>query len=175
MNSRHWRTAPVFTSLITASLIAGWSIPAFYDWTDSAQTRPSPLLWKVPLSAALVSLAFCLALPWLPNLNDEPTEKSDPRMRFGIRSLLLATSAVAGTLTLLTKFPVTASVLVFTGTAVHFSVFIWRHPPNRFAASALIACMFLPFAWVIGYDELERILPSLAWMFAGMPAIVPAP
>ena len=34
--------------------------------------------------------------------------------------------------------------------------------------------MILPYAWVVGYDELDRILTSLAVMIAGMPAFLPA-
>lgn len=34
--------------------------------------------------------------------------------------------------------------------------------------------MILPYAWVVGYDELDRILPTLAVMIAGMPAFLPA-
>ena len=31
-----------------------------------------------------------------------------------------------------------------------------------------------PLAWVLGYDELDRILPALFVMIGGMPAFVPA-
>ncbi|WP_442510436.1 hypothetical protein SH528x_002057 [Novipirellula sp. SH528] len=42
------------------------------------------------------------------------------------------------------------------------------------AASALVGCMILPYAWVVGYDELDRILPTLAVLVAGMPSFLPA-
>ena len=49
-----------------------------------------------------------------------------------------------------------------------------RNPSHRLAASALFACMILPYAWVIGYDELDRLLPTFFVMIGGMPAFIPA-
>ena len=42
------------------------------------------------------------------------------------------------------------------------------------ASAALLACMILPYAWVVSYKELDRILPAFAVMISGMPAFVPA-
>ncbi|WP_144054752.1 hypothetical protein [Rhodopirellula europaea] len=48
-------------------------------------------------------------------------------------------------------------------------------PANaRLPATALLACMILPYAWVVRHEELDRILPALISMFPGMPTFYPA-
>lgn len=165
---------PIYPLFIAVSVLVGWSIPAFYEWTDSDQSRPSPLLWQVPLSFAVISMAFCLALPWLPIASDEPTDVPRTRMRFGLRTLLLITTCVAVAIALLAKFPVAVSWIVCASTFAYFIAFCVRNSQHRLAAATLVACMALPYAWVIGYKDLGRILPDLAVMFVGMPAFVPA-
>ena len=56
----------------------------------------------------------------------------------------------------------------------YFIAFCVRYPEHRMASTALLACMILPYAWIVGYDELDRLLPALAVMIAGMPAFLPA-
>ena len=36
--------------------------------------------------------------------------------------------------------------------------------------TTLIACMILPFAWVLHYDELSNLMPSLLWLAMGLPS-----
>lgn len=126
------------------------------------------------LGAAVISAAFCFALPWLPITSDESKEVPRTRMRFGLRTLLLITAGVAVAFPLLAKFPVAVTWIVCASTFAYFIAFFVRNPQHRMAAATLLACMALPFVWVINYKELDRILPHLALMFAGMPAFVPA-
>jgi hypothetical protein len=165
---------PIFPLLIAVSLIVGWSMPAFYEWTDSDQSRPSPLLWKVPLSLAIGSVAFCVALPWLRITTIVSSDAPRHQMRFSLRTLLLITAGVAVAIPLLARFPIAVSGIVCAGAFAYFLAFCLQNPQHRMAASALVACMALPYAWVVGYKELGRILPDLAVMVAGMPAFVPA-
>ena len=85
-----------FSLFIAASLLVGWFIPRFYIWTDSDQSRPSPLLWQVPLGSIVVSMAFCVVLPWLPIANQTSNKTSQQRLLFSIRTLLLITASGAG-------------------------------------------------------------------------------
>jgi hypothetical protein len=165
---------PIFSLLIAISLIVGWNIPAFYEWTDSDQSRPSPLLWKVPLTLAIGSVAFCVALPWLPITTKASSETPRKPMRFSLRTLLLITAGAAVAIPLLAKFPLVVSGIVCAGTFAYFIAFCVRNPEHRMASTALLACMILPYAWIVGYDELDRLLPALAVMIAGMPAFLPA-
>ncbi|TWU46564.1 hypothetical protein [Rubripirellula reticaptiva] len=165
---------PIFPLYIAASLLIGWFIPGFYAWTDSDQSRPSPLLWKVPLWSAIASAAFCIALPWLPITSKSANDAPRTPMRFSVRTLLMITAGVAVAIPLLAKFPIVVSGIACAGAFAYFIAFCVRNPQHRMAGSALIACMILPYAWVVGYDELDRILPALVVMIAGMPAFLPA-
>jgi hypothetical protein len=168
----------IFSLLIAASLLVGWFIPKFYIWTDSDQSRPSPLLWQVPLGSAIVSMAFCVVLPWLPITNQKSDKTSNqtskPRLQFSLRTLLLVTAIVAGAIVLLAKFPLVMSGIVTAGAFMYLIAFFVSNPQHRLATSALISSMNLPFVWILGYNELGRILPSLLAMFAGLPAFFPA-
>ena len=165
---------PIFPLLIVVSLLVGWLIPPFYAWTDSDQSRPSHLLWKLPLSSAIAAAAFCVALPWSPITSKSSGDTQPAPMRFSVRTLLMITAGVAVAIASLAKFPLVVSGI---GCACAFAYFIWfcvKHPAHRMAGSALIACMILPYAWLVGYEELDRVLPTLAVMIAGMPAFLPA-
>ncbi len=159
---------------IAASLLIGWFIPGFYAWTDSDQSRPSPLLWKVPLWSAIASAAFCMALPLLTITSKSANDTPRQPMRFAVRTLLLITAGIAMAIPLFAKFPLVASGFVCAGAFTYCIVYCVRNPQHRLAGSALGACMILPYAWVVGYDELDRLLPALAVMIAGMPAFLPA-
>lgn len=165
---------PIYPLFIAVCLLVGWFIPGFYGWTDSDQSRPSPLLWKVPLWSAIGSVAFCMALPWLPIPIKSSNDAARPRIRFSLRTLLMLTTGVSVAIALLVKFPLVMSGIVCAGAFAYFIAFCVRNPQHRMAAATLVACMTLPYAWVIGYRGLGRILPDLAVMFAGMPAFVPA-
>lgn len=165
---------PIFPLFIAVSFVVGWNIPAFYAWTDSDQSRPSPLLWQVPLGAAIVSFAFCLALPWLPIASEPAKDTSRTQMRFGLRTLLLITTAVAIATALLIQFPIVISGILCAAAFVLLIGFGVRYPQHRLAAAALLACMMLPYAWLVAYNELDRMLPTIVFMIAGLPAFVPA-
>lgn len=165
---------PIFPLFIAVSLLVGWSIPGFYAWTDSDQSRPSSLLWKVPLWSAIASTACCMALPWLPIKSKSAYDAPQSPMRFSVRTLLMITAGVAVAIPLLAKFPLVVSEVACAGAFAYSIAFCVSNPKHRMAGSALVACMILPYAWVVGYDELDRILPDLAVMIAGMPAFIPA-
>lgn len=95
-------------------------------------------------------------------------------MRFSLRTLLLITAGVAVAIPMLAKFPLAVSGIVCAATFACFVAFCVRNPEHRMASTALLACMILPFAWIVGYDELDRLLAALAVMIAGMPAFLPA-
>lgn len=165
---------PILPLLIAGSVFLGWHIPAFYAWTDSDQSRPSPLLWQVPLGAAIVSFAVCLALPWLPVASEHTNDVSRTRTRFGLRTLLLITTVAAIATALLAKSPVIVSGLLCAAAFAFLLGFGVRYSQHRMATAALLACMILPYVWVVAYDELDRMLPALAIMIGGMPAFAPA-
>ncbi len=175
MNYRKLAThIPFFPILILASPTVGWFIPAFYEWTNSDQSRPSPLLWKVPLSSAIASLVLCTLLPWLTINRKEVEHQPGPSMRFSLRTLMILATAIAVAIPLLKRFPLATSGSLCAGTYLYLVVFSVRHPQHRIASGALFSCMVLPFSWILGYGELERILPAIVVMIGGLPAFIPA-
>jgi len=164
----------IFGTLIVVSSLVGWSIPGFYEWTDSDQSRPSPLLWKVPLGTAISFFAFCIALCWLPIAVEHSDDSPRTWMGFSKRTLLLLGTFVALATVFFAWFPVVVSGCVLAAMLVCFVAFFVRHPMHRLELGTFIACMYLPYAWLLGYSELDRILPMIAVMFTAMPAFVPS-
>ncbi|MEM1226836.1 MAG: hypothetical protein AAGJ40_14145 [Planctomycetota bacterium] len=170
--SKH-ASAIAFISLIGISAAVGFSIPSFYAWTGSEQSRPSPLLWKVPVWSAIGIAIFCCALPWWPTTSAAVRDRQ-VSPRFGLRTLLILTTFVALAIPAFIKFPIVASSIVLAIAAANVARVTVQAPRSILPAIALVACMILPYGWVVRYSELDRILPTLTRMFAGLPMFLPA-
>lgn len=164
----------VFFVFIAASLLVGRFIPSFYIWTDSDQSRPSPLLWQVPLVSSMVSVAFCVALPWLPTARLSPNVDAPREKQFSIRTMMFATAIVAVAIALLSQFALVVSGMLSACTFAYFIAFFVRNPHYRLPAAALVASMIFPFTWILSYGELGRIFLGVLLMFSGLPAFLPA-
>ncbi|MFO0941218.1 MAG: hypothetical protein U0930_10655 [Pirellulales bacterium] len=163
-----------FVTLIACSAAVGWFIPYFYNWTDSDQSRPSPLLWIVPGVAGAGAGVFCCVLPWLPIASPETETDTLSVRRFGLRAILVFTTVVAFAIPLFAKFPMVAGIVVC---AIAFLHFIWqaqKHSQSRLPAITLLAGMVLPFVWILGYEERDRILMAVLVMSACLPNLLPA-
>lgn len=163
----------ILTLLILFSVVAGWLIPYFYDWTDSDQSRPSPLLWQVPLGIFLVSVVVCCGLPWLP-IREKGSEEDSIRMRFGLRTMLILTALIALVIGLGMKFPGFVSSMLLGLALFGLVVLAIKRPSQRLAAITLLACMFLPFSWLLGYEDFDRMLTALPTFLPSMPTLLPA-
>lgn len=166
---KHYSTTLIFAGFILASLFVGWFLPGFYAWTDSDQSRPSPLLWQVPLSSAIVGMVFCASLPWLPILSDNTNAETEVFVRYRPRALLFVTIGVAFTMAVIVKSPLVGGGIVTVCMVAYFIRFWRRYPHHRLAASSLVACMILPYVWVVGYKELGQILPSVIALIVVLP------
>ena len=171
---KHHGPKLIFTGLIASSLLIGWFLPAFYDWTGSRQSRPSPLRWQVPLLVAIVAAASCSALPWLPVPSDSTNTHPRSSVRYSLRGLLLVITGAAITMAVLIEYPLVGGGIVTFGMAVYFIRFWRQYPHHRLAASALVACMLLPFAWVVGYNELGQFFPTVLTRLGAFPTFLPA-
>jgi hypothetical protein len=160
-----------FLLIIATSLLIGLVIPAFYRWTDSDQSRPSALLWQVPLVLTSITLVVCIVLPWLPIANNLPKDVSTTKFRFSLGRLLVLTTAVAFAIPLLMNFPLVVSGVVSAITWTYFLGFCLLNPACRLSAVGLLATMSLPFAWVVADRWLAK---PLLMMLTGLPAFVPA-
>lgn len=166
-------TTIAFVLLILASLLSGWCLPAFYAWTDSDQSRPSPLLWQMPMCVAAAATIFCAVLPWL-RIADVTRVEPASKKQFGLKQLLIFVALFAGVLALLAKAPNVGGGFVTVGMIAYFVRFFWRNPAHRLAAAALAACMVLPYTWLISYSELDRLIPAVVTMIGIFPTFFPA-
>ncbi|KAA5539463.1 hypothetical protein FYK55_24325 [Roseiconus nitratireducens] len=160
----------LLVALSVASAIGGWLVPAFYDWTGSDQSRPSPLMWQVPLGMVVAAMLLCLILPWIrirgwsENVAKQPTQ-------FNLRSVMLLTAVIAFAIGL--RYPRGVSIaahLTVLATTLRWAV---AHPTYRLAVAALLGCMFLPFIWLLGDREIDAFLPVLFSIAVGAPGILP--
>ena len=56
-----------------------------------------------------------------------------------------------------------------------YVVWFWsRFRQYRWQTTTLLACMWLPFVWIISYGELENIIPAIVMIAGGLPAFAPA-
>lgn len=178
---------------VAASIFVGFFIPGFYEWTDSNQSRPSPLLWKVPLGSAVAAFAFTLLLPWLPIRRSQEPKPEEPGpeasrsqdpgsnsgaerrpLRYGVKTLMLITAGVALTAALLINAPWVAGSIALGGSVIQTIRCAVKRPIHRPALVGLVGCMILPYAWLVEYDELDRMLPELLIMLPAMPTFLPA-
>lgn len=162
-----------FVLPIAFSLAVGCLVPGFYQWTDSDQSRPSPLLWQVPAGIAAGSLLFCFALPWLPSIPSPSCEESRKDLRFNLRSLLIVTTCIAICIPLGLKWPLLVCGVFCFAAFLYLVAFAARNASSRLPSFALLACMLLPYSWVISYDELGRILPAIPMLLGSFPSLVP--
>lgn len=175
MTSPQPRTLKIaFSVLIGLSLIVGRSLPGFYEWTGSDQSRPSKLLWAVPLGITILTFLFCLAIPWLPIAPFPASQRTDKKLQFRVRTLLGLTAISAVLLAAIARYPLATSSVISAGTFAYFVFWTIRNPQYRWPAAALLACMTFPYAWLLEYKELDRLLPALLWISAGLPAYFPS-
>ncbi|MCS7469832.1 hypothetical protein NZK35_24535 [Stieleria sp. ICT_E10.1] len=161
---------PFFPLLIAASLVVGWFIPSFYDWTGSDQSRPSPLIGQFAIGMLVSVSMFCLALPWMPS--PSPQHANDPAAptRFTIRTILIATAVVAVLLAAVAKFPLAISggVYAIVWCWVVWTLLKFRH--YRLPTAALLACLYCPYAWIASWKGLSGMMEALFGMAVGLPA-----
>ncbi|MFK8114144.1 MAG: hypothetical protein AB8B91_18225 [Rubripirellula sp.] len=154
------------------SFAVGWWMPAFYDWTGADQSRSSPLIGYTALAMLAGVVATWIALPWLP-IND-PTELSiaHRRIQFKLQHLLAMTAAAAVLIATLVKFPMPVSGLLCGLACCRFAWFCICFPQHRWKAAALLACMCLPFLWIVTWGD--TFFPEILWLASGMPGLLPA-
>lgn len=164
---------PFLPLMIAASLLIGWFVPDFYDWTGADQSRPSPVVGPIALAIFVGGLIFCASLPWIPldKHNDDADRQS--RFRFGTRTLLAMTTGIAVVFALTLKFPIIGSGCVYVGVLGYLIRFWVLHRQHRMQTVALLCCMSSPFLWIVDHDELSNLIPQALMIAAGFPALIP--
>jgi hypothetical protein len=155
--------------LVAISLAFGLLIPAFYDWTGSDQSRPSPLIPQTAIGITVVGLIFCIALPWMPISNGAHPTDRESRFQFTIRTILVVTALIAAFFSVLVVIPRVTSGLMFVTALVYLVQLAVRFPSYRWRLFAFLSCMYLPFVWMAGHEELSRFIATSFWVASAMP------
>lgn len=155
----------IFPMFIVVSLFVGWFIPHFYVWTDSDQSRPSPLLWMVPLGLMIASCALLAVLPLLPIACNAPKcDTSQSKVRFSLGTLLILTAGIAVAIPLLAKFPLVTSGFIGAAAFVYFIAFYTRMQESPWLAILLTALELAIGIWVIRLGP-KRTIAYLIMIF----------
>ena len=163
----------LYVAVITLATVIGFSVHGFYDWTGADQSYAPPILGYTALG---ILIALCLGwsiLPFLQIPRDESLEAFANRLKISTRTLLGLTTACAFLLVLLIKFPVVISSVLFGLTLVLMIYLIWNLPPIRLRIAALLASMYCPYLWLVGYASTHAGLSAVPLMYLGLPGHLP--
>jgi hypothetical protein len=160
----------VFPLMIGVSLMAGRLIPTFYDWTESDQSRLSPLVPQTAVGLFLFGIIACFVLPWV-HFEHEPSATSrGGTVQFTIRSILATIAVIAVFLAAFRKTPMLAVSGGLHAVAMCYVVRFWTlHRSLRWPVASLLACMYFPFAWIVSSSAPFHLSDSLQCF--GLPAI----
>ncbi len=165
---------PIFPIFVAASFLVGRAIPAFYDWTGSDQSRPSPLINQTAIGLLVCGMLICIALPWLPFAHDPSTVDASAKFQFKLRTILIVTAVVAVLLAVFRQKPLLVLGNGLFAFALFQAVQFWISYRNiRWRIISLLACMYFPFAWIVNPRELSNLSLEFLWMVNGLPAFIP--
>lgn len=163
-----------FTSAIVGSLI-----PGFYDWTESDQSRPSPLLWQVPLGWAALSLLACCVLPCLKIRRRVFENRAAKEARgslgcFSIRAMLIGTTVVAVVVVVLIRWPNFTTAIIWFAVFIRLGIQAYKRPEQIIDIAALASAMVLPFVWLVFNAPSHLSSVELVWMAPSLPTLLPS-
>jgi hypothetical protein len=165
---------PINLALIATSVVVGRFIPAYYDWTDSDQSRPSPLIIPTAIGLLLCAVILFIALPWLPIKSNAESTDHAGKFRFEIRAIVIVTTLVA---VLVAIFPaislITFGFFCYAVALVCLLRFWLTQSRFRWRAVSMMACMYLPFAWLVSFTGSLNSGIQMLSMSAGLPAFLP--
>jgi hypothetical protein len=169
---RLFHPVSVFLLFVAVSVLIGASIPQFYDWTGSDQSRPSPWVPITAVAILIVGLSVCATLPWLPFPIDANSE-SQP-FHVGMRAIVLLTTVVALQIALIRSRPMLVPAVGSLLLAIGCTIYFWiTYPCLRWRLLSLMACMYLPFVWILLPRALTQLRSERLWLIVGLPGWMP--
>ena len=183
MADQKWMAKTVyFPALVLACFIIGSMIPTFYDWSGADQSYSTPALDQMIWSLISFGCLAWLVIPWLP-MKDAPTEnapeenattKSEPkRFQFNLYSLLVLTTIIAILFAVVANQSVVICILIWVVAYVSTVRMVVKHLSWKWQFSALLACMYLPFAWVVFSRAFKTLDAEHILGAVGLPSLVP--
>lgn len=184
MAEQKWMAKTVyFPALVLGCLAVGWMIPTFYDWSGADQSYSTPALDQMVWSLVSFGCLAWLVIPWLPMkeattqqaLAEKVSAESAPkRFQFNLYSLLVLTTIVAILFAVIVKQSVVISILIWVVAFVCAVRAIVKHQSWRWQFSALLACMYLPYAWLFSSTAFKNLSGELVLGTVGLPSFLPS-
>lgn len=190
MENQKWLAKTVFfPAFLLALFIVGWMIPTFYDWSGADQSYSTLAFDQMYWSLIAFGCLTWFVIPCLPMedavnedtlAEDPPEEKASfernpKRFQFNLYSLMVVTTILAILLALLAHQSVVLrlSILIWVVAFVSVVRMIVKDLPWKWQFSALLACMYFPYVWVLT----ERAFKNASWELLcsaiGLPCFVP--
>ena len=170
MYTRPHLKSAVFALFAIVSLIVGCLIPSFYDWTGANQSRSTPIVGRTAIGILVAAALILFALPWFPVSADEREEPAPGGRQFNMRVILIITTVVAMAMALFPKsYSLVLGNAVYALSLLYAIQFCVTRRQLRWRVLTLLACMYLPFAWVVNHDLLHMGLE----LILGLPVLVP--
>jgi len=157
--------------LVVLSSVLGFLVHPFYDWTGSDQSRPSPLLWRVPLIIASLLALICLALPWL---KIPRADESGKPFRFKLGQLLMATAGAIVVAVVVSRLPPLVACFLVLAMAIMIIMTGIRDKQYLAPTAAMFGVMYLPYLWLAFHFEFDADLPESLGMLLGLPGFLPS-
>ena len=169
-----------FPGLLLGCFILGWMIPTFYEWTDSNQGRPAPVLVQAAWSLLGFGILSWFLIPWLPMtaadaeiVNTPATREESNPFQFNLRWLFASTTIVAIVVTGIRNGPVAFCVLLGVVVFVGASLMVSKELSWKWQLCALLGCMYFPFAWLLVWKTFRNASWTILLGAIGLPAFLP--
>ena len=160
-----------FPGLVLGCFVVGWTIPTFYEWTDSNQGRPAPELVQAAWSLVGFGILSWFVIPWLPMEAAAGKDKNNP-FQFNLRLLFTITTITAILIAGISNGPVAFCCLLWVVAFVAASLMVAKELSWKWQLGALLACMYFPFAWVLVW-KFENVGWTALIGVIGLPALLP--
>ncbi len=161
-------------ALAIFSIMAGWFVPEFYDWTGADQSRPAPIIGWVALAIVAVDILLMALLIWshfAAPPKDRPTNGSG---QFNIRQLISAITIVALLLMIgRTPFPMAVACFVFACVAVTAFWIAIRQQQARWSIALIVWLQFAPQIWILRGENTMQGGWSTILAFVALPTFFP--
>ena len=181
MSRQTWLAKVVyFPGLLLGCFIFGWMIPTFYEWTDSNQGRPTPVLVQAAWLLVSIGILSWFLIPWLPirataasDSQVATAQEQSNRFQFNLRWLFVITTIVAIAIAGISNGPVAFCCLLWVVAFVGASLMVAKELSWKWQLGALLACMYLPFAWVLVWKTFRNASWTALIGVIGLPALLP--
>ena len=188
MNRDSWIAKAIFFPLLVGGLFSvGAMIPTFYEWSGANQNRPSPYLSQAFNAVVGFMIVAWIALPWIPwgkkaSLDELNQAENLPEglvgdrkhFQFNLRSLIVVTTSFSIAIAGLTSFRLVTIVWVIALNLFISAWFVMHCLSVRWRISAVLACMYFPYAWVLFSDDFKDVNSEHLLAAVGLPMFIPS-